>query len=248
MSEINAGAETYLPNPHAEPRDKILAAISAAMGKVKTIGKDNKNNYDKYDFASIDNFLTLVNPICAAQGLLFHMQEGVISEFTKKGRNGESSWLRVTFEITAYHVSGQSLPAVFRSVEVQRTGAQAYGSAQSYALKQYLRSLLLIPTGDKDDADYERSEGGYVPQQEGPRTAPKKNGRSKNTETRAIFSSLQSDIYAADGDIDALTIWAESQATKDAINQLPSDWQNDIRALYKDEKTKALSTQEQKAA
>lgn len=54
-----------------------------------------------------------------------------------------------------------------RTVEVLRNGAQAYGSAQSYALKQYWRGLLLIPTGDKDDADYAPTEAGTIsrPQQ-----------------------------------------------------------------------------------
>ena len=218
------------------PLDKILAAICAAMGQVKIVAKENDNKFDKYMFASIDDFLTLVNPICVANGLIFHMQEGVISEFMKKGRNGESSWLRMTFEITAYHTSGQSLPPVFRSVEVQRTGAQASGSAQSYALKQYLRSLLLIPTGDKDDADFAARDNGVASQ-----STPAKTGASKTESTRKIFRDLQDNIHAAEGDIDALTIWGEAQSTKDAINQLPADWQNDIRNLYKTEKSQAMN-------
>jgi hypothetical protein len=36
------------------------------------------------------------------------------------------------------------------------TGAQTSGSAQSYALKQYLRGLLLISTGEKDDVDWKQ--------------------------------------------------------------------------------------------
>ena len=231
------------------PVNEILTAISGAMGKVRKVGKDNENKFDKYNFASIDDFLSLVNPICAEAGLLFHMQEGVMNEFTKKGRNGESSWLRITFEITAYHTSGQSLPPVFRSVEVQRTGAQAYGSAQSYALKQFLRSLLLIPTGDKDDADFERTENGAVVAGKSQQAAaPKKNGNSKTPETRKIFMSLQADIYGAGGDLDALTIWGEQQETKDAINQLPADWQDDIRGLYKEEITAAKEPKEMEQA
>jgi hypothetical protein len=34
------------------------------------------------------------------------------------------------------------------------TGAQTSGSAQSYAVKQFLRGLLMISTGDKDDVDF----------------------------------------------------------------------------------------------
>jgi hypothetical protein len=140
--------------------DAVLTAIAKAMGAVKRIAREGKNTHDNYSFASIDDFLSSIGPICADAGLIFHIQETGTEDFMRKGKYGESSWMRMSFAITVYHTSGQSLPAVSRSVEVLRNGAQAYGSAQSYALKQFMRSLLLIPTGDKDDADYgEKGEG-----------------------------------------------------------------------------------------
>jgi hypothetical protein len=33
-------------------------------------------------------------------------------------------------------------------------GAQAFGAAQSYSLKQFMRSLFQMATGDKEDADF----------------------------------------------------------------------------------------------
>lgn len=151
--------------PQEAPKlDKILPAIAKAKGRVKIIGKSEKHTGKGggYDFASIDDFLELVNPICAEEGLIFNVDEHAIEDFTKKGQYGETSWMRITFRITAYHISGQSMPPVQRTVEVLRNGAQAYGSAQSYALKQYLRALLLIPTGDKDDADHRATDAGPV--------------------------------------------------------------------------------------
>lgn len=142
--------------------DKILPAISKAMGAIKRVGKEGRNEHDKYNFASIDAFLEMANPICAEAGLIFHMQEVGFEEFTRKGKYNESAWIKVVFEIVVMHVSGQSLPPVKRSVEVVRSGAQAYGSAQSYCLKQFLRSMLLIPTGDKDDADFQATGDGAV--------------------------------------------------------------------------------------
>lgn len=136
-----------------ETLDQVLPAVAKAMGAVKRIAKDSRNAEQKYDFASVDDFLALVNPICADAGLVFHMTETSLSEFTRQGRHGDTHWLRMVFTITVYHSSGQSLPPATRSVEVIRSGAQAYGSAQSYVLKQFLRALLLIPTGDKDDVD-----------------------------------------------------------------------------------------------
>lgn len=144
------------------PRGEVLAAIAKAMAGIKKVARDGKNSHDNYNFASIDDFLAMVNPICADAGLLFHMDESAREDFTRKGKYGESAWMRQSFAVTVYHVSGQSLPPVTRSVEVLRNGAQAYGSAQSYALKQFLRSLLLIPTGDKDDPDFTKTDDGAI--------------------------------------------------------------------------------------
>jgi hypothetical protein len=144
--------------------DGILPAIAAAMGDVQKVGKADRNKHDGYNFASIDNFLSLANPICARHGLIIVSDEVSREDFTRKGRNGELPWMRVSFSFVMYHISGQSLPPMTRSVEVMRNGAQAYGSAQSYCLKQFLRGLFLIPTGDKDDADYNPTDAGQIVQ------------------------------------------------------------------------------------
>lgn len=144
------------------PFAEVLSAVSKAMGAIKKVAKEGKNTHDNYKFASIDDFLAMVGPICSDSGLIFHMEEGETEDFTRKGKYGESAWMRMHFHITVYHTSGQSMPPVTRSVEVLRNGAQAYGSAQSYALKQFLRCLFLIPTGDKDDADYRETGDGTI--------------------------------------------------------------------------------------
>jgi len=182
-------------------QSEIMAAIASAMGQVQKVGKQGKNKHDGYDFASIDDFLALVNPICAEAGLIVSMQEANIEDFTRKGKYGDNAWLRVTWEVTVYHKSGQSLPPVLRTVEVLRNGAQAYGSAQSYALKQFLRSLFLIPTGDKDDADLQPTDAGTVMQ-------GNQRQVSSGPPQHAIDTAKQSLFNAAD--LDALkAIWTE---------------------------------------
>lgn len=157
-----------LPVVRGASLDEILPAINTAMKAVRKIAKTNENEHDKYDFASIDDFIDLVNPICVESGLIIPPpQELEIQEFTKKGKYGESSWLRFVFEITCYHVSGQSMPPVKKSVEVMRSGAQASGGAQSYALKQYMRALFQISTGDKDDPDFQKTDDGVVKEDKG---------------------------------------------------------------------------------
>jgi hypothetical protein len=151
-----------IQRPDPAGQDAILSALAKAMGQVQKIAKESRNKHDGYNFASIDDFLALVNPICAENGLIVHMQEAAREDFERQGRSGTSAWMRQSFDIKLYHVSGQSLPPVTRTVEVLRNGAQAYGSAQSYALKQFWRCTLLIPTGDKDDADYAPTDAGTI--------------------------------------------------------------------------------------
>jgi hypothetical protein len=141
---------------------KLLTALCTAMGQVHKVGKTNENSHDKYKFASIDDFLAMVNPICAQNGLFVWMDETAREDFERQSKYGTSPWVRVSFSITMYHTSGEALPPVTRSVEVLRNGAQAYGSAQSYVLKQFLRGVLLIPTGDQDDADFRSTDAGTV--------------------------------------------------------------------------------------
>lgn len=132
---------------------QIVAALAKAMSEVKRLGKDNQNTDQKYGFASIDDFLAMTGPIMASNGLVVLMNEDSVQEFERQGKYAMTFWLRIVFSIQVLHSSGESLPATRRSVEVIRTGPQAFGAAQSYVEKQFLRGLLQIPTGDKDEAD-----------------------------------------------------------------------------------------------
>ena len=133
---------------------KIYSAVAKAMGEIKRVGKDNRNTDQKYDFASIDDFMAMVGPICAANGLVTIIDEDFREFLEKPGKYGPTQWVSITYQITTWHASGEHLPTVRRHVEVIRNGPQAYGAAQSYVLKQYYRGLLAIPTGDKDDPDH----------------------------------------------------------------------------------------------
>ena len=215
--------------PIAKPQEanvQILSALAKAMGQVQKLAKGDRNKHDGYNFASIDNFLELVNPICAEHGLIVHMQESGREDFERQSRNGTSAWMRQSFDITLWHVSGESLPPVTRTVEVLRNGAQAYGSAQSYALKQFWRCILLIPTGDKDDADFHPTDAGTVrrePQQEAPPQEAIDHAVEVLTEAetmsrlRAIFTEMPRPIQAVPAVIKA------KNERKTALESKPAD-------------------------
>lgn len=137
---------------------QICAAVAAATKQVTILGKGDRNSHGGYAFASIDKFLEMVNPICNKNGL-FPVISGEGEDYYEgRTKNGPSLWGRYRFQITLHHESGETLPAQMITVPVQITGAQASGSAQSYALKQYFRGLFMIPTGDKDDPDFNKPE------------------------------------------------------------------------------------------
>jgi len=129
----------------------INAAINAAMGQVQKLAKGDRNQHGNYSFASVDAFLDMCRPICADHGL-YPQVDSVSTETFSAGNS--KLWAKFSYKIGMGHVSGEKTDPVGMDVMLPLTGAQTSGSAQSYAVKQYLRALLLISTGERDDPDF----------------------------------------------------------------------------------------------
>lgn len=144
-----ASAENYSFPPH------IAGAVVSVMRSLGTLAKDQENKFDKYDYASIDDFIAHVRGHCAEAGLAIIPDEGAepqLIDVTKKDGKPMVVW-KSRFGFILIHEKGESFGPIFKTVAVQFNGAQAAGSAQSYAMKQLFRGLFLIKTGDKDDPD-----------------------------------------------------------------------------------------------
>jgi len=79
-----------------------------------------------------------------------------VEHFDRQSGGKIKPWQTYVYEFSIVDTEGNSTKALRRTVSVPFNGAQASGSAQSYALKQFLRSTFLIATGDKvelNDAD-----------------------------------------------------------------------------------------------
>ena len=159
----------------------IFEAIAATAREVRVIGKSDRNKFDGYDFASIDKFLMLVNPICGRNGLFPIVSQREVEFYDNvNSKGGKSVWARFFFDITLFHSSGENIGPFNMMVCVPMNGAQTSGSAQSYALKQFFRSTLMIPTGDKDDADLMGTEAHHrqeTPRFDGPAAAKRIRGK-----------------------------------------------------------------------
>ena len=123
------------------------------MGNVTKLAKDQRNAHGNYNFASIDDFLELCRPMMAAEGLYVNIS-GTGAETFMAGSN--KLWCKFSYIIQTCHKSGESTEEAGMDVMLPLTGAQTSGSAQSYALKQYLRGLLMISTGEADDPDFHK--------------------------------------------------------------------------------------------
>lgn len=134
---------------------EIAQAIGQVMGQIKSLPKGERNQHGGYDFASIDDFLAAVGPLCSAAGLIVYQDEDTVDMIDRGGK----AWLRITYAFTLGHTSGVLYDRPMRRTVFQAiTGPQTTGSSQSYAFKMYMRSLFQIPTGDRDDADYHKQQ------------------------------------------------------------------------------------------
>lgn len=137
-------------NAQTRVKTTLSEAITACMADITPLTKGETNSHGSYNFASVDDFLNLTRPICAKHQLDIRQDEENC-EIT-----GGQVFVRYAF--TLHHHDEMAGP-YRRSIAVNaKMGSQAFGAAQSYALKQFLRSLFQISTGEKDDIDFHKPE------------------------------------------------------------------------------------------
>ena len=127
----------------------IATAINQIMLKlIKPLEHDAKNDYQKYTYTSIDGFLKQVHPVCAEAGLIIVPHE-LSSEVSPTGKS-----LTVVYQYILIHKDGDTwdFPTT-KHIVVPFGNGTAMGTAQSYALKQFMRSLFQLSTGEQDDLD-----------------------------------------------------------------------------------------------
>ena len=200
-------------------RAKVNAAISKTMKAVQTVSKDDKNDHGNYNFASIDGFLGGCRDACADNGL--HPEISVISYQPFTGSNSKQ-WATYTYEVVMCHDSGEETKPVQTVVSLPITGAQTSGSAQSYALKQYLRGLFLIKTGEKDDPDFNAPIDLEIPAQ--PVAAPSKDYDLDEMEAKILSIKTLTALNAYISELNGLFV--------EMYKDNPSDY-NRIYAFWK---------------
>jgi len=137
-------------NNFISPMPKSIAiAINEIMLKLQEpLKHDAENKFQKYTYTSIDGFLKQVHPVCAEAGLIIVPHEQS-SEISPSGKN-----LTVVYQYILVHKEGDTwdFPTT-KHIVVPFGNGTAMGTAQSYALKQFMRSLFQLSTGEQDDLD-----------------------------------------------------------------------------------------------
>lgn len=143
----------------SEDIKNLIKAMNAVSLKVGKIAKDDYNQHSKYKFASIDNFLSAINPAMAENGLVPYIQQVGAEIVERLNQYGKTSvWERSTWDCSILHADGGEYGPVRRIVEVPLSGAQTNGAAQSYVQKVLYRMAFNIPTGDPDADSFAQND------------------------------------------------------------------------------------------
>lgn len=166
-------------NENAMP-PKVAKAVSAVMADITKLEYSGHNNHGDYDFATIDDFLEGLRPKCAKHGLIISQDEESFDlKQTQNAQGKSSTWLIVKFRFTLVHSSGETWvhrPA--RTIMVNAAmGAQAFGAAQSYTLKMFMRALFQIATGEADVDGLDDTAKDTGPKKAPARTDPRAGGQ-----------------------------------------------------------------------
>lgn len=135
-----------IARPHMPP--EIAGAVIKIMKDVKQLGFDEKNDHGKYQYASIDKFMSVFGPACANAGIFIALDEA--SADVRAGSKEGSAYLFIDYAVSVIHESGAVWGPMHRRCYLPATGPQAFGSAESYVLKRFMRNLFQVPTGEKD--------------------------------------------------------------------------------------------------
>lgn len=130
----------------------IAAGLLQVQGSIGTLGYDERNEHGKYNYVSADKFYVSIRPLLNEAGLIIVAD---LEDMEVISKGGDKFSLKCLYGFYFVHRDGGPWFGPFRrGVVVPYTGAQSSGAADTYAEKQFLRSVFKVATGDADaDAD-----------------------------------------------------------------------------------------------
>jgi hypothetical protein len=161
------------------------------------------------------------------------MSQPEIKRVEKTDRDGElkvSQWGQFHF---GYMLATEDAtwfdPRSSRTIYIQILGPQTFNAAESYCQKQFLRSLLKLPTGDMDldtmpQAESEEDQAALsVPQKRKSSAAAKRDG------TNIVFDEINRHMHGAH---DATSLQFVRTSYADEWAKLPQRWAELLDETY----------------
>lgn len=136
----------------------IFSKIAAIMKETGAISKGRKNQQQGFMFRGIDDVMNELHELFSKNGV-FILQE--VQSFTTENRptksGGMNTFTRVTIKFR-YITTDGSFVETTNVGEAMDPGDKSMNKAMSIALKYSLLQMLLIPTEEKKDPDYDSHE------------------------------------------------------------------------------------------
>jgi hypothetical protein len=136
----------------------IFTLIPKIMASVGAVGKDQKNEFQKYKFRGIDDLYNAVQPALVSAGVFCVPSVQDCQTFEAAGKDGKVSF-RVLLKINhRFYAPDGSYIEVVTMGEGLDTSDKASNKAMSAAMKYAFIELLSLPTEDIEDSDRETPE------------------------------------------------------------------------------------------
>lgn len=133
---------------------QIYKSIAAIMREVGAIGKDRKNEQQRFKFRSIDDIYNRLQPLLAKHGVFSAPQVLEMEHETGKTAKGGTMfhlWCRVQYTFFAEDGSSVEVVTIGESMDSgDKSGNKAMAAAHKYALSQ----VFSIPYEDMDPDEF----------------------------------------------------------------------------------------------
>ncbi len=143
---------------------QIFDLIPKVMGDIGAIGKDRKNEQQRYSFRGIEDFYNAAHPAMVKHGVFCapEVVEHKCDVFEKTNNDGKvTTWRHVTIRVKHrfYAPDGSSVDVTTMGEGLDNSD-KATNKAMSGAMKYALIELFSVPTEDVEDADRTTYETG----------------------------------------------------------------------------------------
>lgn len=137
----------------SEKTDKISVAMHLAQGQVCAVAKDGNNKYDKYKYATLENFINVVQPVMKYNGLSLICSTVGFGELTARTTKAGGSEYAYHITVTGrlIHTSGQWIEMYSIGHGQDRADKGIY-KAITGARKYLLSQLFNLATSDDSEA------------------------------------------------------------------------------------------------